>query len=86
MPYNIEKCTECGCGTYKVINAKTGHVYAKHTTLKKAKAQVRLLESAKSKTVEAPSIRALRNKPVNSDGMPFASHQSLNVITNRSAV
>ena len=45
MPYKIEKCQKCGCGTYKVINPKTGKVHAKYTTLKKAQAQVRLLES-----------------------------------------
>lgn len=49
MPYKIEKCKECGCGTYKVITTTTGKVHAKHTTLAKAKAQVRLLEEKKSK-------------------------------------
>lgn len=53
MPYKIEKCTKCGCGTYKVITTTTGKVHAKHTTLKKAQAQVRLLESA-----EKPKPRA----------------------------
>jgi len=43
MPYKIEKCNVCGCGTYKVINKLTGKVHAKHTTLKKAQAQVRLV-------------------------------------------
>ena len=47
MPYKIEKCNQCGCGTYKVINTRTGVIHAKHTTLKKAQAQVRLLEGLK---------------------------------------
>lgn len=55
MPYKIEKCKECGCGTYKVINIKTGKIHAKHTTLQKAKAQVRLLEEKHEKKLVRPS-------------------------------
>jgi hypothetical protein len=77
MPYKIEKCKECGCGTYKVITTTTGKVHAKHTTLKKAQAQVRLLEGlekqAKPKIVEAPTKRMLKDKPC---GMQ-CSHQPL---------
>jgi len=34
---------------YKVINSRTGRVYAKHTTKLKAQAQVRLLKMTSSK-------------------------------------
>ena len=85
MPYVIKKCKEfrrasptgeaCGCGTYKVMNPLTGRVYAKHTTLKKAQAQVRLLEQAKVKEIQPTSIRALKNKP--QSGQMMCSHQPL---------
>lgn len=81
MPYKIKKCDECGCGTYKVINTKTGQVKAKHTTLKKAQAQVRLLKG-KEKVIEPPSVRQLRDRPTYPDGVPLGfelkcSHQPL---------
>lgn len=40
MPYEIRKLKR---GQYEVLNSKTGKVHAKHTSLVKAKAQVRLL-------------------------------------------
>ncbi len=40
MPYQIKKLPT---GKYKVINKVTGKVHAYHTTLTKARAQVRLL-------------------------------------------
>ena len=40
MPYKIRKLKS---NKYKVINSRTGKVYSKRTTLKRAKAQVRLL-------------------------------------------
>lgn len=88
MPYKIEKCKECGCGTYKVITTTTGKVHAKHTTLAKAKAQVRLLEGvekqsalkerptllSKPKVLEPPTKRMLKEKPA---GTLLCSHQPL---------
>lgn len=41
MPYKIIKLK--GRNHYKVINSDTGKVHAKDTTLKNAKAQIRLL-------------------------------------------
>jgi hypothetical protein len=46
MPYLIEKHSD---GSYSVINKKTGFIHAKHTTLSKAKAQVRLLGMMEAK-------------------------------------
>ena len=46
MPYAVEKNRD---GTYKVINKNTGKVHAYHTTLEKAKAQIRLMEAADAK-------------------------------------
>lgn len=57
MPYKIEKCTKCGCGTYKVITTTTGKVHAKHTTLKKAQAQVKLLKSLEKSTARKAKSR-----------------------------
>lgn len=71
MPYKIEKCKECGCGTYKVITTTTGKVHAKHTTLAKAKAQVRLLEGLEK---QSKPKRMLKEKP---DGTLLCSHQPL---------
>lgn len=47
MPYIIRKVRNKEC--YRVKNAKTGKVYAFCTTLNKAKAQIRLLESLENK-------------------------------------
>lgn len=41
MPYKIRKVTNPDC--YKVINSDTGKIYAKCTSLEKAKKQMRLL-------------------------------------------
>ena len=41
MPYEIRKVGDA----YEVVNKKTGKIHAKGTTLKKAKAQVRLLHA-----------------------------------------
>lgn len=68
MPYKIEKCKECGCGTYKVITTTTGKVHTKHTTLTKAKAQVRLLEKLEGKE---------KKKSPKSGGKLLCSHQPL---------
>ena len=43
---------------YKVVNKDTGFVHAKHTTLSKAKAQVRLINMGEKKT---GSYRYLRH-------------------------
>lgn len=40
MPYEIRKNSD---GSYEVLNKRTGKVHAKHTSKKKAEAQVRLL-------------------------------------------
>ena len=40
MPYHL---TKHGDGSYSVINVETGRVHSEHTTLEKAKAQMRLL-------------------------------------------
>lgn len=40
MPYVVKKNGRA----YEVVNSETGEVHAKHTTKKKADAQVRLLE------------------------------------------
>ncbi|MDE2101943.1 MAG: hypothetical protein KGL39_32150 [Patescibacteria group bacterium] len=40
MPYSIRRVGNA----YEVVNTDTGEVHAKHTTKKKAEAQVRLLE------------------------------------------
>jgi hypothetical protein len=42
MPYVLRKNRN---RSYKVMNAVTGKVYARNTTKKKAKAQIRLLRS-----------------------------------------
>ena len=42
MPYHI---TRHGDGSYSVMNVENGRVHSKHTTLEKAKAQVRLLQA-----------------------------------------
>lgn len=41
MPYRIEKA-ESG---YRVVNSLTGRVHARHTTKRRAEAQVRLLKA-----------------------------------------
>jgi hypothetical protein len=41
MPYKLIKHTD---GSYAVKNVQTGTMAAKHTTLEKGKAQIRLLE------------------------------------------
>ena len=48
MPYKISKLPS---GRYKLINSSTGKVHAYHTTLLKAKAQMRLLEGIKHNTL-----------------------------------
>lgn len=48
MPYIIRKIRNQN--QYKVYNPITMMVHSKHTTLEKAKAQVRLLESIHNKT------------------------------------
>ena len=40
MPYSIIKKGQF----YKVINSKTGRLHSAHTTLPKAKAQIRIME------------------------------------------
>jgi hypothetical protein len=52
MPYEITKVSR---GQYEVSNPETGKVHAKHTSLKKAKAQVRLLYS-----LEKPKMKGGR--------------------------
>jgi hypothetical protein len=48
MPYKIEKVAPFK-NIYKVINTDTGKEHSKHTSLLKAKAQVRLLLSKEKK-------------------------------------
>ena len=43
MPYRIERNTVGG--RYRVVNVLTGKVYSKATSLRRAKAQVRLLNA-----------------------------------------
>ena len=40
MPFKIKKVE----GGYEVLNAETGKIHARHTTLAKAKAQIRIME------------------------------------------
>lgn len=42
MPYRIEAT---GDGRYRVVNADTGKVHARHTSHRKARLQVRLLNA-----------------------------------------
>jgi hypothetical protein len=43
MPYQIRKIRYKGKSAYKVVDKFKKKVHAKHTTLKKAKAQIKLL-------------------------------------------
>jgi hypothetical protein len=54
MPYEIIKKPS---GKYQVINKITGEIHAKGTTLKKAKAQIRLLEMVDRKKRGGHSAR-----------------------------
>ena len=47
MPYKIQKSKRTGL--YRVINTKSGKVMSKGSTLKKAQAQVRLLEQIENR-------------------------------------
>ena len=40
MPFKIKKVE----GGYEVLNAETGKIHARHTTLAKAKAQIRIMD------------------------------------------
>lgn len=42
MPYELKKISP---RRYEVVNSETGMVHAKHTSLKNAKAQIRLLQA-----------------------------------------
>ena len=42
MPYHLQKH---GDGSYSVTNIENGRILARHTTLTKAKAQMRLLQA-----------------------------------------
>jgi hypothetical protein len=46
MPYLLQKHPD---GSYSVVNKITGFIHAKHTTLTKAKAQIRLLGMMEAK-------------------------------------
>jgi len=50
MPYKITKVRNST--KYRVVNTETGEVKAKRTTLKKAKAQVALLEGLEHGTIK----------------------------------
>ena len=75
MPYKIRKIKsrkikgrKIKSRSYKVVNSKTGKVYSKSTTLKKAKAQVRFLgmiESRKNKGGNYPNTPNNSNNPNN---------------------
>lgn len=57
MPYKIRKVNKKSC--YKVYNTKTKKIYAKCSTLKNAKSQLRLLRAYKNN----PGFRStLKNK------------------------
>ena len=47
MPYKIEKNPDTN--TYKVINKLTGKIASQHTTYKKAKKQIHIIELADNK-------------------------------------
>lgn len=49
MPYKIEKIR--GQPFYRVLNADTHEIKAKHSTIEKAKSQVRLLEMIHNKSM-----------------------------------
>jgi hypothetical protein len=49
MPYQIIKLPRSIL--YKVINSETGQIHSHHTTLLKAKAQIRLLHSIQRKSL-----------------------------------
>jgi hypothetical protein len=59
MPYEIVKKPS---GKFQVINKNTGEIHAKGTTLKKAKAQVRLLGMVDRKT-GGDIIQPINKKP-----------------------
>jgi hypothetical protein len=75
MPYKIRKIKsrkikgrKIKSRSYKVVNSKTGKVYSKSTTLKKAKAQVKFLgmiESRKNKGGNYPNTPNNSNNPNN---------------------
>lgn len=45
MPYRLELNSD---GTYKVVNALTGKVHAKHTSKAKGEAQIRVMEASEN--------------------------------------
>lgn len=45
MPYSMRENAD---GSYRVVNSATGEEHSKHTTKKKAKAQLRLLHGVDS--------------------------------------
>ena len=53
MPYKIRKIKS---RKYKVVNSKTGKIYSKNTTLKRAKAQVRFLGMIESRKMKGGYI------------------------------
>ena len=54
MPYDLVKVSP---RKYQVINADTGEIHAKHSTLKNAKAQIRLLNSLKGGALSGSDIK-----------------------------
>jgi hypothetical protein len=54
MPYEIRKVSR---GKYEVSNPESGEIHAKHTSLAKAKAQVRLLSAKHGGSVIQPINR-----------------------------
>ena len=60
MPYEIKKL---GRGDYEVINTENGKIHAKHTSLTKAKAQIRLLHMVGG-NIEGANDFVKREKPL----------------------
>ena len=60
MPYEIKKL---GRGDYEVINTENGKIHAKHTSLTKAKAQIRLLHMVGG-NIEGTNDFVKREKPL----------------------
>lgn len=59
MPFDIKKL---GRGDYEVINTENGKIHAKHTSLAKAKAQIRLLHMGGN--IEGVEDFVKREKPL----------------------
>jgi hypothetical protein len=59
MPYKIRKLKS---NKYKVVNSMTGKIYSRSTTLKRAKAQIRLLGMTEGMKMRESSKNNKTNK------------------------